>query len=141
MKRKSTVIWKGSGKEGSGTISSQSKILDKVPYSWKARFEDGKGTNPEELIAAAHAGCFTMKLSFLLGDAGFTPDAIETTAEVTLENDAINASHLSVNASVPGIDQNKFEELARKAKENCIVSRALNASITMEAKLKDKIMA
>jgi osmotically inducible protein OsmC len=141
MKRTTTVIWKGSGKEGSGNITTQSGALDKSPYAWNTRFENGKGTNPEELIAAAHAGCFTMKLSFLLTDAGFKPDTIETTAEVTLEKDAISHSHLKVKANVPGISTQKFEECANNAKENCLVSKALNLSITMDASLNENIMA
>jgi len=135
MKRAATVIWTGSGKEGSGTISTQSKSLNNVPYAWNSRFEDKPGTNPEELIAAAHAGCFTMKLSFLLSQSGFVPEKIETTSEVTLGIDSISHSHLIVTASVPGISSAKFEEYANNAKSNCIVSKALNVTITMEATL------
>ncbi len=134
MKRTATAIWNGSGKEGSGNLTTQSNTLNKTQYSWKSRFEEGTGTNPEELIGAAHAGCFTMKLSFLLGAAGFTPDSIETTAEITLDK-ALESSHLKVKAKVPGITKEKFEECANDAKTNCIVSKALNMSITMEAEL------
>ena len=141
MKRSTTVVWKGSGKDGSGTITTQSKTLNNAHYAWNTRFEDSKGTNPEELIAAAHAACFTMKLSFLLVAAGHTPDTIETVAEVTLEKDAISQSRLQVQAVVPGISQDKFMECANNAKDNCIVSRVLNAEISMEANLTEKVMS
>ena len=141
MKRTSTAVWKGTGKAGSGTISTQSHVLDKTSYSWSSRFETKQGTNPEELIAAAHAGCFTMKLSFLLSDAGFVPDTIETTAEVTLANDSISHSHLTVKAIVPGISKEEFEKHANYSMENCIVSRALKMKITMDATLTEKVMA
>ena len=133
MKRTATAVWNGSGKEGSGNLSTQSNILNKTQYSWSSRFAEGTGTNPEELIAAAHAGCFTMKLTFVLGAAGFTPDSLETMATVTLDNGAITESHLSVKAKVPNIDKQKFEECAADAKANCPVSKALNTNITMEA--------
>src|SRR6266567_4487031 len=103
MKRTATAIWNGSGKEGKGNLTTQSTTLNKTQYSFKSRFEDGVGTNPEELIAAAHAGCFAMKLSFDLGAAGFTPDTLEATSEVTLENGAITSSHITLKATVPGI--------------------------------------
>ncbi len=135
MKRTATVTWKGSGKEGNGSISTQSHALDMAPYAWSTRFDNRPGTNPEELIAAAHAGCFTMKLSFLLADAGYVPDLIETTAEVTLGKESISHSHLNVNATVPGISADKFSELAEQARYNCLVSKALNLTITMEASL------
>jgi osmotically inducible protein OsmC len=135
MKRTATAVWNGSGKEGSGNLSTQSTTLDKDQYSYKSRFEQGVGTNPEELIAAAHAGCFSMKLSFVLGAAGFTPDSIETTSAVDLDNGVIKSSHLTVKAKVPGISQDKFQEAAKEAKENCPVSKALNLEITMEATL------
>jgi lipoyl-dependent peroxiredoxin len=139
MKRSSTAVWKGSGKEGQGHITSQSQVLDHATYAWNTRFENEKGTNPEELIAAAHSGCFTMKLSFVLGEAGFTPDFIETKSEVTFEGGVISQSHLTVKAMVPGIDKAKFEECAKNAKENCPVSKALNMKITMEASLEEKL--
>lgn len=135
MKRTATAVWNGSGKEGSGNLSTQSTVLTKTQYSFKSRFEEGVGTNPEELIAAAHAGCFSMKLSFVLGAAGFTPDSIETTSEVSLENGVITGSHLKVKAKVPGITKEKFEECATEAKTNCPVSKALNMSISLEAEL------
>lgn len=135
MKRTATAVWNGSGKEGAGQLSCQSTVLNKTQYSYKSRFEDGVGTNPEELIAAAHAGCFAMKLSFVLGAAGFTPDSIEATSVVTLDNGVITGSHLTVKAKVPGITKEKFEESAADAKANCPVSKALNMDITMEASL------
>lgn len=135
MSRQATAIWQGSGKEGKGNLTTQSTVLDHVQYSYKSRFEEGPGTNPEELIAAAHAGCFTMKLSFVLGEAGFTPDEIETKCDITLADGAITKSHLSVNAKVPGIDKAKFDECAENAKANCPVSKLLNTAISMEASL------
>ena len=135
MSRHATAKWQGSGKEGKGNLTSQSTVLDKVPYTYKDRFEEGPGTNPEELIAAAHAGCFSMKLSFVLGEAGFTPDEIETKCDITLEAGAITKSHLTVTAKVPGIDKQKFDECAENAKANCPVSKLLNTAISMEATL------
>jgi osmotically inducible protein OsmC len=135
MNRTATAVWNGSGKEGSGNLTTQSSTLNKTQYSYKSRFEEGTGTNPEELVAAAHAGCFCMKLSFVLGGAGFTPDSIETTSTVTLENGAITGSHLVVKAKVPGISADKFKECAEDAKVNCPISKALNTNITMEASL------
>ena len=135
MSRQATAIWQGSGKEGKGNLTTQSTVLDHVQYSYKSRFEEGPGTNPEELIAAAHAGCFTMKLSFVLGEAGFTPDEIETKCDITLADGAITKSHLSVKAKVPGIDKAKFDECAENAKANCPVSKVLNTAISMEASL------
>ena len=135
MGRNATAIWQGSGKEGKGNLTTQSTVLNKTQYSFKSRFEEGPGTNPEELIAAAHAGCFTMKLSFVLGEAGFTPDEIETNCEITLADGAITKSHLKMSAKIPGIDKEKFEECAENAKNNCPVSKLLNTSISMEATL------
>ena len=135
MKRSATANWKGSGKEGKGSVSTDSNVLRNTQYSYKSRFEDGTGTNPEELIAAAHAGCFTMKLSFVLGEAGFTPGNIDTKCTITLENGAITESHLEVKASVPGIDNTKFQESVKNAKENCPISKLLKTNITMEASL------
>src|SRR4030095_5413014 len=125
MKRHATAVWNGSGKEGLGTLSSQSGVLKETQYSYKSRFEQGEGTNPEELIAAAHAGCFTMKLSFVLGEAGFTPERLETTSQVNLENGVITDSHLTVKGKVPGISKEKFEECVKNAEQNCPVSKAL----------------
>lgn len=135
MKRFATANWKGSGKEGKGTNTTQSGVLKDTQYSYKSRFEDGVGTNPEELVAAAHAGCFTMKLSFVLGAAGFTPDNIDTKCTITLDNGAITESHLEVTAKIPGIDKAKFDESVADAKANCPISKLLNTNITYEAKL------
>ncbi len=135
MTRNATAVWQGSGKEGKGTLSTQSSVLDKTQYSYKSRFEDGVGTNPEELIAAAHAGCFTMKLSFVLQEGGFTADEIETKCDITLADGAITKSHLTVTAKIPNISKEQFEESAKNAKENCPVSKLLKADISMEATL------
>lgn len=135
MKRFATAQWQGSGKEGQGTISTETDAVKARKYSYTSRYEDGLGTNPEELIAAAHAGCFTMKLSFVLGAAGFTPANIDTKCTVTFENGAVTESHLDVKASVPGIDKAKFDECAADAQVNCPVSKLLNTNITMEASL------
>ena len=139
MKRSGSAVWNGSLREGTGAVSTESGVLSDTQYSFSTRFEDGQGTNPEELIAAAHAGCFSMALSGQLGQAGLTPESINTTAAVTLEKtDAgftITAVHLDVSAKVPGADQASFETAANNAKENCPVSRLLNADITMNARL------
>lgn len=135
MKRTATAVWNGSGKDGSGHLTTQSTTLNTTQYSYKSRFEEGVGTNPEELLAAAHSGCFTMKLSFVLGGAGFTPDSIETVSTVTLDNGIITSSHLVVKAKVPGISEEQFKAAAEDAKANCPVSKVLNAEITMEASL------
>lgn len=135
MIRNATAVWNGSGKTGSGHLSTQSTVLDKTQYSFKSRFEQGVGTNPEELIAAAHAGCFTMKLSFSLNEAGFTADEIETKCEITLDNGAITQSHLTVKAKIPEITQEKFEAAVKDAEQNCPVSKLLKADITSEATL------
>lgn len=135
MKRTATAIWNGSGKEGKGTLSTQSTVLSNTQYSYLSRFEQGVGTNPEELMAAAHAGCFTMKLAFVLGAAGFTPDSLETSCVISLEEGVINRSALSVKAKVPGISTEKFQECAADAKANCPVSKAYQMEITLEAAL------
>ena len=137
MKRNATAVWNGSGKEGSGKLSTQSTALSNVQYSFGSRFEEGVGTNPEELMAAAHAGCFSMKLSFVLGAEGFTPDEIQTSCVITLDPPVgITQSDLSVRAKVPGIDATKFAELAEKAKAECPVSKAYGAiKITLDAAL------
>lgn len=137
MKRTATAAWYGSGKDGKGHLTTQSAVLDKTQYSFNSRFADGIGTNPEELLAAAHAGCFTMKLSFVLNDAGFTPDRLETVARVNFENGAITASHLVVKAKVPGISRDVFESSVKDAEINCPVSRVLNAQITVESTLEN----
>ena len=135
MKRNATAVWNGSGKEGTGNLTTQSTTLNKTQYSFNSRFADGVGTNPEELVAAAHAGCFTMKLTFVLGAAGFTADTIETRCDITLEDGAITESHLSVNAKVPGINQEQFDAAVADAKANCPISKLYNTTVTVEAKL------
>lgn len=135
MKRTATAIWNGSGKEGNGTLSTQSTVLNKTQYSFNSRFAEGVGTNPEELMAAAHAGCFTMKLSFVLGAAGFTPETLETSCAISLEDGVITRSDLSVKAKVPGITAEKFQECAADAKANCPVSKVYNMEISLEASL------
>lgn len=135
MKRTATAVWNGSGKEGNGNLTTQSTTLNKTQYSFNSRFAEGVGTNPEELMAAAHAGCFTMKLSFVLGAAGFTPDSLETSCAISLEDGTITKSELSVKAKVPGITPEKFQECAADAKANCPVSKAYNMDISLEASL------
>src|SRR6266480_4485622 len=139
MKRTASAVWKGDLKQGQGTLSTQGGVLNKTPYSFAARFEQGAGTNPEELIAAAHAGCFTMQLSAFLGQAGFTPEELSTNATLTFEQVdgtwTITTIRLDLTGRVPGIDAAKFEEIANDAKAKCPVSRALKAEITLGAKL------
>ena len=135
MIRTASAVWNGSGKEGNGNLSTQSTVLNQTQYSFSTRFADGVGTNPEELIAAAHAGCFTMKLSFVLGEAGFTPESLETKCEITFENGAITKSHLIVSAKVPGIDDEKFQASVKDAEANCPISKLLNTAISSEATL------
>ena len=132
MKRTATAQWAGSGKEGKGNLSTQSTVLNKTQYSFGSRFEEGVGTNPEELIAAAHAGCFTMKLSFVLGAAGFTPDNLETTCAIVLDNGAVTSSSLKLTAKVPGISAEQFATAAEEAKVNCPISKLLNMAISLE---------
>lgn len=141
MKRTSSAEWHGTGKAGKGSVSTQSGVLNKSYYAWNTRFENEKGTNPEELIAAAHASCFSLKLSFVLVEAGFTADTIETSSTVTIESGTITNSHLEVKAKVPGISKEKFEECAMNAKQNCPVSKALNMEITMAAELVEEVSA
>lgn len=131
MIRKATAVWQGTGKEGHGHISTQSNVLNKTQYSFNTRFADGIGTNPEELVAAAHAGCFTMKLSFNLSAAGFVPESLETTCEITFENGAITQSHLILNAQVSGIDSEAFDAAVKDAEANCPISKLLNTSISV----------
>jgi osmotically inducible protein OsmC len=142
MVRKASAVWNGSLKEGKGTISTESGVLSKTQYSFATRFENGAGTNPEELIAAAHAGCFTMALSAQLGNAGITPESLETTAAVTLEKleagFTITKVHLDVKARIPGVDKSAFEKAAADAKAGCPISRLLKAEITMTARLSDE---
>ncbi len=139
MQRKGSAVWRGGLKDGKGTVSTASGVLRDTQYSFATRFENGAGTNPEELIAAAHAGCFSMALSGQLGNAGMKADSIETTATVTIEKQdagfAITAVHLDVTARIPGGDRAKFDQAAKSAKDGCPVSRVLNAKITMDAKL------
>lgn len=135
MKRTASAHWEGSGKEGHGTLSSQSTVLNNTQYSFNSRFAEGVGTNPEELVGAAHAGCFSMKLSFVIGEAGFTPESIDTKCTITFENGAIVSSHLELKAKVPGISEEQFLEAAKNAKENCPISKLLNTNITLEAQL------
>jgi osmotically inducible protein OsmC len=135
MKRNATAVWNGTGKEGTGHLTTQSTTLNKTQYSFNSRFADGVGTNPEELIAAAHAGCFTMKLSFVLNAAGFTADEIQTKCDITLEDGAITESHLSVSAKIPAISKEQFDAAVADAKANCPVSKLLNTNITHEAVL------
>jgi lipoyl-dependent peroxiredoxin len=135
MKRKATAVWKGSGKEGAGHVSTQSSVLNKTQYSFNSRFAEGIGTNPEELVAAAHAGCFSMKLSFVLGEAGFAPDEINTDCTITLEEGTVTQSQLVLRARVPKITKEKFEECAQDAKANCPISKLLNTNISLSATL------
>ena len=137
MKRTASAIWTGDLKQGKGLISTQSGTLKQTPYSFTTRFENGTGTNPEELIAAAHAGCYAMAFSAFLGKAGFVPEQVATNAALSLEqvdgNWTITTIHLELKAKVPGLDKNKFNEIAANAKELCPVSRVLNAKITLDA--------
>ena len=135
MKRNATAVWHGTGKEGNGHLTTQSTTLDHTQYSFLSRFENGVGTNPEELVAAAHAGCFTMKLSFVLNAAGFTADTIETKCDIELLDGAITSSHLTVKAAVPNIDKEKFDESVADAKANCPISKLYNTNISAEAVL------
>ena len=135
MIRHASAVWNGSGKEGNGQLSTQSGVLQQTQYSFNTRFADGIGTNPEELIAAAHAGCFTMKLSFVLGEGGFTADSLETKCEITFENGAITKSHLTVTGKVPGISEEQFQEAVKNAEQNCPISKLLKTEISSEAKL------
>jgi osmotically inducible protein OsmC len=133
MKRHATAVWNGTGKEGTGHITTQSTVLNKTQFSWNSRFAEGIGTNPEELIASAHAGCFTMKLSFILNAAGFTADEIETKCDITLLEGVITESHLTVTGKIPGITKEQFEASAADAKANCLISKLFNTNITHEA--------
>ncbi|MGN6481986.1 OsmC family protein [Luteibacter sp.] len=139
MQKWGKAVWTGNIKEGQGLISSQTGVLKDAPYGYASRFEDGPGSNPEELLGAAHAACFTMALSLMLGNNGLTADRIETKADVTLAKDgegfSITKVHLTTKAKVPGTDQAKFAEIAKQAKEGCPVSKVLKAEITMDATL------
>jgi osmotically inducible protein OsmC len=139
MIRKATAVWRGSGRDGNGRLSSESGVLAETPYSFKTRFENEKGTNPEELIAAAHAGCFTMAMAFGLQLAGFRPAELSTEAAVTLEPEGkgfnISKSALTLRGKVPSLDEAEFARIAGEAEKNCPVSKVLNATITLDAKL------
>jgi|SRR5688572_4836963 len=135
MRRKGSAVWTGSGKDGKGHLTTQSTVLNKTQYSASSRFAEGVGTNPEELVAAAHAGCFSMKLSFVLGEAGFTPDELTTDCFITIDNGVITKSELILKAKVPGISKEKFDACAQDAKANCPISKLLNTSVSLEATL------
>jgi osmotically inducible protein OsmC len=141
MIKNASAVWRGGIKDGGGTISTETGVLRDAPYGFKSRFENGPGTNPEELIGAAHAGCFSMALSLMLGEAGLKPEQIDTKAAVTLDKVGdgfeITASHLTVVARIPGADQAKFMEIAGKAKAGCPVSKLMKANITMDARLEE----
>jgi osmotically inducible protein OsmC len=139
MIRRATAVWRGTGRDGNGRLSSESGVLAETPYSFKTRFENEKGTNPEELIAAAHAGCFTMAMAFGLQLAGFRPAELSTEAAVTLEPEGkgfnISKSALTLRGKVPSLDEAEFARIAGEAEKNCPVSKVLNATITLDAKL------
>ena len=140
MIRKAKAVWRGTGRDGNGDLSTDSQVLSRTPYSYRTRFENEKGTNPEELVAAAHAGCFTMALAFALQAAGFKPTELSTEAAVTLESDGsqgfkISRSALTSRAQIPGISAEKFSSIARDAERNCPVSKLLKAEITLDAQL------
>lgn len=135
MKRTATAVWNGNLKDGNGHLSTKSGVLQESRYSYKSRFEDGKGTNPEELIAAAHAGCFTMALSHGLGEAGYEATELDTDCSIDFQDQTIKESHLKVEARVKEISKDEFDRIIKEAKENCPVSRALNANITLEYSL------
>lgn len=132
MKRHATAVWTGTGKEGKGHVTTQTGVLDKAQYGFKSRFEDGEGTNPEELIAAAHASCFAMKLSFNLTEADYPPQELNAQCYITFEDGAVKQSKIVVKAQVIGIDEDKFAELVEDAKDNCPISKLLNTDIVVE---------
>src|SRR5215216_2000719 len=129
MIRNATAVWNGSGKEGSGRFSTASSVLNNISYNYRMRFENEPGTNPEELVAAAHASCFSMKLSFVLGEAGFTPENLQTKCEITFEGGTLTKSHLIVEGKVPGIDEAKFQEAVKNAEQNCPISKLLQGGL------------
>jgi osmotically inducible protein OsmC len=135
MIRTGTAVWNGSGKDGNGTVSSQSTVLNNAQYSYKSRFEQGIGTNPEEKVAAAHAGCFSMKLAFVLGAAGLTPESLNTKCEITFENGVLTKSHLVVEAKVPGATKEQLDTAVKDAEKNCPISNVLKLEISSEATL------
>jgi osmotically inducible protein OsmC len=137
MKRTANAIWKGSGKDGKGILTTQSKTLDNTQYSYKSRFEEGVGTNPEELVAAAHAGCFAMALSFQLQTMGITPDSLDVSAVITLDppTGSITSSALTLKAKISGISDEQFKQATENAKKGCPISKLLNTTITLESSL------
>jgi osmotically inducible protein OsmC len=135
MRRKGSAIWNGSGKDGKGHLTTQSTVLNKTQYSAGSRFAEGIGTNPEELVAAAHAGCFSMKLGFVLTDAGFTADELATDCFITIDNGVITKSELILKAKIPGIGKEKFDACAQDAKANCPISKLLNTAVSLDASL------
>ncbi len=135
MKRNATALWTGTGKEGTGSLTTQSNLVKNLPYTWATRFENAAGSNPEELIAAAHAGCYSMKLSFLTEKAGLKSDSIETTCNVNLENGAIINSHLVVKAKIAGCTPEQFSAIAEEARATCPISKSLSCEVTLEASL------
>lgn len=137
MKRSAKAVWKGTVKEGSGVLSTQSTVLDNTQYSFKSRFEDGVGTNPEELLAAAHAGCFAMMTSSLLTEAGYTPEILETDCKISFVDGKVSLSELTLNAKVPGISEEEFQKIAKEAKEKCPVSVAFSFEKTLAAILEN----
>ncbi|MFH6769887.1 OsmC family protein [Gaetbulibacter aquiaggeris] len=132
MKRKGEAFWTGTGKDGNGHLTTQSKVLNETQYSFSSRFENGIGTNPEELIAAAHAGCFTMKLAFILQAKNYTAESLNTTCKITLDDGSITQSHLVLDAKVKGISKNEFEESVKDAELNCPISKLLDTQITVD---------
>lgn len=137
MKRKATAVWNGTIKDGKGTLTTQSGVLNETQYSFKSRFESGTGTNPEELIAAAHSGCFTMQLSAFLTEENYNPEQLETSCEITLEDGSVTKSHLKLKARVSNIDKDKFNDLVEKAKDKCPISKLLKTDISVEASLNE----
>ena len=135
MKKFAQAQWQGAGKNGKGTLSTKTDALNNASYTFASRFEDGKGTNPEELIAAAHAGCYCMKLSFDLEEAGFDPNSLDAKCDITLEDGGITNSHITLKADITGINEQKFQELAKKAKEECPISVLLDTELTLDAEL------
>jgi osmotically inducible protein OsmC len=135
MKRHATAVWNGTGKEGKGHLTTQSGILEKTQYSFSSRFENGAGTNPEELVAAAHAGCFAMKLSFNLQEAGYNPTELHAQCHITLEDGKVSQSHIKLKATIDGIEKDEFDRLVKDAEDNCPISRLLDTDIQVEAHL------
>jgi len=135
MKRHARAVWNGTGKDGKGHLTTQTNVLEKTPYSFSSRFENGKGTNPEELVAAAHAGCFAMKLSFNLQEAGYDPNELDAKCEITFEDGTIKKSHITLKATIDGIGQEEFDRLVKDAEENCPISRLLDTEIVVSSTL------